>query len=287
MRKNGWRWIRLAGAGALLVAAVGLASAARSAQAADEGGGWLGVYTQDLTRSLRDFNRESEDVRNEVMNRVQALTSIIGYAIRSWYASEPAEDIEVVCSRLGVPFWTSPRTNADETVEHLRRADVDLGLSLGNGMIFPKVYRVPRLGMINVHGEVLPRFQGASSVIWPIHEGVRETGFTINEVDRRIDTGRILYQERFPITLREAAGVERVDLLRFLDQHRIGTRLLFAGNIARQPYMAGRNYRMSGNLDNTDRVMRDTFWIGLYPGLTDQMLDFAAEKIEAFSGIAA
>ena len=88
----------------------------------------------------------------------------------------------------------------------------------------------------------------------------------------------------FPVTLRETAGVERVDLLRFLDQHRIGTRLLFAGNIARQPYMAGRNYRMSGNLDNTDRVMRDTFWIGLYPGLTDRMLDFAAEKIEAFFG---
>lgn len=54
MRKNGWRWMRLAGAGALLVAAVGLAAAARSAQAADEGGGWLGVYSQDLTRSLRE-----------------------------------------------------------------------------------------------------------------------------------------------------------------------------------------------------------------------------------------
>lgn len=89
----------------------------------------------------------------------------------------------------------------------------------------------------------------------------------------------------FPITLREAAGLARVDLLRYLDQYRIGTRLLFAGNLVRQPYMAGRNYRVSGDLVNTDRVMRDTFWIGLYPGLSREMLDFVAGKIEAFLGV--
>ena len=89
----------------------------------------------------------------------------------------------------------------------------------------------------------------------------------------------------FPITLREAAGVARVDLLRYLDQYRIGTRLLFAGNLVRQPYMAGRQYRVSGELSQTDRVMRDTFWIGLYPALTDEMLEFTAEKIGAFLGI--
>jgi len=89
----------------------------------------------------------------------------------------------------------------------------------------------------------------------------------------------------FPITLREAAGLARVDLLRYLDQYRIGTRLLFAGNLVRQPYMAGRNYRVSGDLVNTDRVMGGTFWIGLYPGLSREMLDFAVGKIEAFLGV--
>jgi len=88
----------------------------------------------------------------------------------------------------------------------------------------------------------------------------------------------------FPITLREAAGVARVDLLRYLDQYRIGTRLLFAGNLVRQPYMAGRTCRVSGDLVQTDRVMRDTFWIGLFPALTDEMLDFAAQKVEEFVG---
>lgn len=89
----------------------------------------------------------------------------------------------------------------------------------------------------------------------------------------------------FPMTLRPAANVNRVDLLTYLDQYKIGTRLLFAGNLTRQPYMVGRNYRVSGELTNTDRVMNDTFWIGVYPGLTREMLDFAIEKIEAFFGV--
>jgi CDP-4-dehydro-6-deoxyglucose reductase, E1 len=89
----------------------------------------------------------------------------------------------------------------------------------------------------------------------------------------------------FPMTLRPAANVDRVDLLTYLDQNKIGTRLLFAGNLTRQPYMIGRSYRVSGELVNTDRVMNDTFWIGLYPGLSQEMLDFSAEKIQTFFGI--
>ena len=77
----------------------------------------------------------------------------------------------------------------------------------------------------------------------------------------------------------------RVDLLEYLDQYKIGTRLLFAGNLTRQPSMAGRQYRVSGDLANTDRIMNDTFWIGVYPGLTEEMLDFVAAKIEAYFGV--
>jgi CDP-6-deoxy-D-xylo-4-hexulose-3-dehydrase len=89
----------------------------------------------------------------------------------------------------------------------------------------------------------------------------------------------------FPVTLRPEADCRRVDLLTYLDQYRIGTRLLFAGNLVRQPYMQGRNYRMSGSLTNTDVVMNDTFWTGVYPGLSESMLDFMAEKIEQFFGV--
>lgn len=89
----------------------------------------------------------------------------------------------------------------------------------------------------------------------------------------------------FPLTLRDNAPVSRVDLLTYLDQNRVGTRLLFAGNLVRQPYMAGRNYRTSGTLDNTDAVMNNTFWIGVQPALTPDMLDFAAAKIRAYLGV--
>ena len=89
----------------------------------------------------------------------------------------------------------------------------------------------------------------------------------------------------FPITIRNEAGFSRVDLLKYLDQHKIGTRLLFAGNLTRQPYFEGRTYRVNGELKNTDKIMNDTFWIGVYPGLSQAMLDFAAEKIETFIGV--
>ena len=89
----------------------------------------------------------------------------------------------------------------------------------------------------------------------------------------------------FPITLRESAPVSRVDLLTYLDQHKIGTRLLFAGNLTRQPYMLGRNFRVSGDLHNTDIVMNRTFWIGVQPALTQDMMDFSVSKIQSFLGV--
>jgi len=89
----------------------------------------------------------------------------------------------------------------------------------------------------------------------------------------------------FPITLKENAPVSRVDLLSYLDQNKIGTRLLFAGNLTRQPYMIGRHFRVSGPLKNTDIVMNNTFWIGVQPALTNTMLDYTANTIENFLGL--
>jgi len=89
----------------------------------------------------------------------------------------------------------------------------------------------------------------------------------------------------FPMTLRDSASANRAHVQEYCDQYKIGTRLLFAGNLVRQPYMAGRAYRISGELANTDRVMNDTFWIGVHPALTEEMLEFAASKIEAFFGV--
>ncbi|MFM2029793.1 MAG: lipopolysaccharide biosynthesis protein RfbH [Pseudomonadota bacterium] len=89
----------------------------------------------------------------------------------------------------------------------------------------------------------------------------------------------------FPITLKDNCPVSRLDLLTYLDQNKIGTRLLFAGNLTRQPYMNGAQYRISEDLTNTDIVMNNTFWIGVQPSLTKEMLDFSAKKIESFLGV--
>lgn len=86
----------------------------------------------------------------------------------------------------------------------------------------------------------------------------------------------------YPITLRDGSGGRRLELLRYLDQQGVGTRLLFAGNLTRQPYMQGLNYRVSGELPVTDKIMNDTFWIGLWPGLNDAHLEHAASHIEAW-----
>jgi CDP-6-deoxy-D-xylo-4-hexulose-3-dehydrase len=89
----------------------------------------------------------------------------------------------------------------------------------------------------------------------------------------------------FPLILKEGCGVKRADLISYLDQNKIGTRLLFAGNLTKQPYMKGRNFRVSGELKNTDIVMTQTFWLGVFPALGQLELNYVAEKIEEFFGV--
>ena len=88
----------------------------------------------------------------------------------------------------------------------------------------------------------------------------------------------------FAITLLPSATQTREQLTAFLERNKIGTRLLFGGNLTRQLYFRGRPHRISGTLENTDLVMERTFWIGVYPGLTPDMLDFSADKIIEFMG---
>jgi CDP-6-deoxy-D-xylo-4-hexulose-3-dehydrase len=89
----------------------------------------------------------------------------------------------------------------------------------------------------------------------------------------------------FPITVKESCPISRNELTSYLDQNKIGTRLLFAGNLTRQPYMLNVDYRISGNLINSENVMNNTFWIGVQPALTREMLEFVATKIETYLGV--
>ena len=89
----------------------------------------------------------------------------------------------------------------------------------------------------------------------------------------------------FPITVKPESPVSRLDLITYLDQNKIGTRLLFAGNLIRQPYMLNAKYRVSGELTNTDNVMNNTFWIGIQPALSKEMLEYVAHTIETYLGL--
>jgi CDP-6-deoxy-D-xylo-4-hexulose-3-dehydrase len=86
----------------------------------------------------------------------------------------------------------------------------------------------------------------------------------------------------FMMTLLPHVKQTREQLTAYLEKHKIGTRLLFAGNLTRQPYFSGRPHRVSGTLENSDLVMTRTFWIGVYPGLSEEMLNYSAAKIIEF-----
>lgn len=89
----------------------------------------------------------------------------------------------------------------------------------------------------------------------------------------------------YPITLADDCPVSRNDVIAHLEANKIGTRLLFAGNLLRQPAYKGVPHRVVGDLTNTDRVMNSTFWVGVYPGLTEEMLTFVAGTLkEALAG---
>ena len=87
----------------------------------------------------------------------------------------------------------------------------------------------------------------------------------------------------FPLLVRETASFSRNSLIDLLNSRRIGTRQLFGGNLVRQPAYAGLNYRVIGDLQASDHVMNQAFWIGVYPGLTKEMLDYVVETLHLFS----
>lgn len=84
----------------------------------------------------------------------------------------------------------------------------------------------------------------------------------------------------FPLTVKPSSAVTRTQLVQYLESQKIGTRLLFAGNLLRQPAYQGIAHRVVGDLATTDQIMNNTFWVGVYPGLTPEMLDFVASCIQ-------
>lgn len=83
----------------------------------------------------------------------------------------------------------------------------------------------------------------------------------------------------FPIAVKEDAPFTRDQVVKYLNDRKIGTRLLFGGNLVRQPAFSDVEYRVAGDLINSDRIMKQVFWIGVYPGLTEPMLEYMISSL--------
>jgi methionyl-tRNA formyltransferase len=163
------------------------------------------IYCEPVKKKKKKFYLQK--IRK--MFRIGLPGALNGIRIRKWFAvneidGRPIEDIESLCKRLDIPFFITPGLNTVQTIETLGSGNVDLGLSLGNSYISPRVFSIPRYGMLNIHGELLPAFQNAQSVIWQLYEGSGETGYTIHQVEKKIDEGKIWKQEKFPIVFKES-----------------------------------------------------------------------------------
>jgi CDP-6-deoxy-D-xylo-4-hexulose-3-dehydrase len=89
----------------------------------------------------------------------------------------------------------------------------------------------------------------------------------------------------FALTVKPGSPKTRNQIVQELNDKKIGTRLLFGGNLLRQPAFIGTPRRVIGNLENTDRIMNDAFWIGVWPGLSSQMLDFMIDTLNSLFGV--
>ena len=139
--------------------------------------------------------------------RIGVLGAVNGIRMRKWFGPLmhqylPQISLADYCREHNIPLVYTPATNHSDTVRYFKESGADIGVSLGNDYIAGKVFTIPRYGMINLHGEILPDYQNAQSVIWQIYNRSRQTGYTIHKISKKIDGGDILYQEPFNIQFR-------------------------------------------------------------------------------------
>jgi len=163
------------------------------------------IYNQNI-KSKSNRKRKIKKVA-----KIGILGAINGIRIRKWFNSDAyiclnIARLDILANQFNIEFESTTSINSKDTIDLFNKFNGDLGISLGNGYIGKKVFSTPRYGMINIHHEILPEYQGAQSVIWQIYNNSLTTGYTIHQIDKHIDTGGILYQEKINIELKPTLG---------------------------------------------------------------------------------
>jgi len=145
--------------------------------------------------------------------------------------SEAGRDtLREMCDARGVPFHTVASYHTDEAIEAMRGARADLGVIYGTNIIRESVFRIPRLGSINLHQGLAPLYRGGPPVFWELYNGEREVGLTVHFVAARVDTGDIILQETVPLAYDDAHGD---DFEAFIEAYTARLRALSAELVAR------------------------------------------------------
>lgn len=141
--------------------------------------------------------------------KIGLLGAAAGYRMRNWYDLTQREDwntadIYRICELHNIPCHRCEFINSEVTAQLIRDMNPDLGISSGNGFLSPKIFNLPKFGMINIHHALLPQYRNAQSIIWELYNQSLQTGFTVHRISREIDGGAILNRTELRIELKES-----------------------------------------------------------------------------------
>jgi len=172
-----------------------------------------GVFVETDTiprRSLREKLRRSVRYEGWAATFAKLARQLVARrAAGDVRAVERARDsLSEVARARGVPLHFVSNYHTGEAVELMRAAGADLGVIYGTNIIRESVFRLPRLGSINLHQGLAPLYRGGPPVFWELYNGEREVGLTVHFVEAKVDTGAVLLQETVPLAYDYAHGLD-------------------------------------------------------------------------------
>jgi folate-dependent phosphoribosylglycinamide formyltransferase PurN len=176
---------------------------------------------------------------------------------------------EAACSR-GIPFHLVTNYHTEEAMALMRAANADLGIVYGTNILKESVFKIPRLGSINLHQGLTPYYRGGPSVFWELFNGEKQAGMTVHFVETKVDSGGIILQDTVPLEYDYSYGL---DFERFLNEFRAGNvdrcarlmadavQMIAEGraNPRQQDLSIGRRYRLpiKKEKDEMRRLLRE------------------------------